>query len=59
VNRQSPPDVGFNKAALALSAIFQVTVWTDEGLPTVGGRITVPIRYEAGDAAPPAGSNGA
>jgi TonB family protein len=47
VSRQSPDGLGFDKAALALSSVFQVTVWTDEGLPTVGGHIVVPIRYEA------------
>jgi protein TonB len=52
VTRQAPDGLGFDKAALALAPSFQVTVWTDEGLPTVGGRITVPIRYEAGT--PPA-----
>jgi TonB family protein len=54
VSRQSPDGLGFDKAALALSSVFQVTVWTDEGLPTVGGHIVVPIRYEASaDAAAP------
>jgi TonB family protein len=48
VTRQEPDGMGFDKAALALAPSFQVSVWTDEGLPTVGGRIGVPIRYEAG-----------
>jgi len=48
VTRQAPDGMGFDKAALALAPSFQVSVWTDEGLPTVGGRIGVPIRYEAG-----------
>jgi TonB family protein len=56
VSRQSPDGLGFDKAALALSSVFQVTVWTDEGLPTVGGHIVAPIRYEASaDAAAPNG----
>jgi len=50
--RQDPEGLGFDRAALALAPSFQVSVWTDDGLPTVGGRVTVPIRYEA---APPAG----
>lgn len=54
VSRQSPEGLGFDKAALALSTIFQVTVWTDEGLPTVGGHVVVPIRYEAPSDAVPA-----
>jgi TonB family protein len=56
VSRQAPEGLGFDKAALALSAVFQVTVWTDEGLPTVGGHITVPIRYEAPEPSPAAQS---
>jgi len=47
VVNQSPDGLGFDEAALALSADFQVSVWTQEGLPTVGGRISVPIRYES------------
>jgi TonB family protein len=47
VARQDPPGLGFDRAALALAPLFQVSVWTDEGLPTVGGRISVPFRYEA------------
>jgi len=47
VTRQDPDGLGFDKAALALAPRFQVSVWTDEGLPTVGGRVSVPFRYEA------------
>jgi TonB family protein len=54
VQRQSPEGLGFGDAALALSGLFQVSVWTDEGLPTVGGRVSVPIRYEAALPAPAA-----
>ena len=53
VTRQSPEGLGFDKAAIALSAVFQVSVWTDEGLPTVGGHINVPIRYETDAATKP------
>jgi TonB family protein len=54
VSRQTPEGLGFDRAALALSAVFQVSVWTDEGLPTVGGHIVVPIRYEAPPSTEPA-----
>lgn len=47
VSRQDPPGLDFGKAALALAPQFQLSVWTDEGLPTVGGRVSVPLRYEA------------
>jgi TonB family protein len=46
VERQDPAGMGFDKAALALSTDFQVSIWTSEGLPTVGGRIGVPLRYD-------------
>jgi TonB family protein len=44
---QNPDGLGFGRAALALSKQFRVSPWTEEGLPTGGGRITVPIRFEA------------
>jgi len=47
VSRQDPPGLDFDRAALALAPQFQLSVWTDEGLPTVGGRVSVPLRYEA------------
>jgi hypothetical protein len=53
VEKQTPDGLGFGDAALALSTRFQVSVWTDEGLPTVGGRVRVPIRYDADSASSP------
>ena len=44
---EQPVGLGFGAAAVALSGAFQVTAWTAEGLPTIGGKIRVPIRYEA------------
>ena len=44
---EQPAGLGFGAAAVALSSAFQVTAWTAEGLPTIGGKIRVPIRYEA------------
>ncbi len=48
VARQDPAGMGFDKAAMALASDFQVSVWTAEGLPTIGGKVNVPLRYEAG-----------
>ncbi|HEY1879497.1 MAG TPA: TonB family protein [Caulobacteraceae bacterium] len=48
VQKEAPAGLGFGAAAMSLSSQFQVSVWTDEGLPTVGGSVSVPIRYEAG-----------
>jgi periplasmic protein TonB len=51
---EQPADKGVGAAAMTLSAAFRVTTWTAEGLPVVGGRVTIPIRYEPEAAAPPA-----
>ena len=51
---KEPAGAEFTTAALALAPLIRVPVWTDEGLPVVGGRIAVPLRYEAaGLASPP------
>lgn len=63
VTSEEPAEAGFGEAALALAPHFRLSVWTEEGLPTVGGRITLPIRYqlppEAAETAaqPPNGAN--
>ncbi|MBA4792186.1 MAG: energy transducer TonB [Phenylobacterium sp.] len=59
VASEDPAGYGFGPAALSLTPGFRMSVWTMEGLPTVGGRITIPLRYqnptaEAPPAAPPA-----
>lgn len=60
---EDPAGYGFGAAALSLTPGFRMSVWTMEGLPTVGGRITIPLRYQnptaetapaASPAAPPA-----
>lgn len=53
---EAPAGYGFGAAALSLTPGFGMSVWTMEGLPTVGGRITIPLRYEnpaADQSAPP------
>lgn len=44
--KEEPAGLGFAASALALANAFEVSRWTAEGLPTVGGRIRVPIRYD-------------
>ncbi len=56
VASEAPAGLGFGQAAQALASHFRLTVWTDEGLPTVGGRITLPIRYQLPPEAAPAGT---
>ncbi|MDP1616049.1 MAG: energy transducer TonB [Phenylobacterium sp.] len=58
VTSEEPAEFGFGQAALALAPHFRLSVWTDQGLPTVGGRITLPIRYELPPAADPSPSAG-
>lgn len=53
VEREEPAGKGVGQAALALTPHFRVTTWTVEGLPTVGGKIVIPLRFEGG-APPPA-----
>lgn len=55
VVREEPSGVGLGAAALSLVDDFRLSTWSMEGLPVVGGVVTIPIRYEFGAApAPPA-----
>jgi TonB family protein len=49
---EEPKGLGFGAAALSLSHAFRLSVWTDEGLPTIGGEVTIPIRYDFSDNPP-------
>lgn len=42
---EAPEALGFGKAALSLASEFQASIWTDQGMPVIGTRIEVPIRY--------------
>jgi TonB family protein len=48
VASEQPLGAGVGAAALSLAPTFRLTTWTVEGLPTIGGRVNVPIRYEPG-----------
>ncbi|MDO8410408.1 MAG: TonB family protein [Phenylobacterium sp.] len=54
VTSEEPAEFGFGQAALALAPHFRLSVWTEQGLPTIGGRVTLPIRYELPPEAAPA-----
>lgn len=43
---ETPAGLGYGAAALRLSPAFRLSVWTDEGLPAIGGRVRVPIRFD-------------
>ena len=45
VESESPAGGSFGESALRMTSVMKVAVWTDEGLPTVGGRVRVPFRY--------------
>lgn len=54
---EDPPNLGFGAATLGLAKGVRVSIWTAEGLPTIGGGVSVPIRYDIpppAPAAPPA-----
>lgn len=50
VDREEPLGQGLGAATLELSKDFRLTIWTAEGLPTVGGTVRVPLRFEAPEA---------
>jgi len=52
VDEEDPPGQGVGAAALGLAPHFRLTTWTAEGLPTVGGTIGIPLRYEMKGPAP-------
>jgi hypothetical protein len=43
---QDPPGLGYGDAALMLARFFKLAVWTDEGLPSVGGKVSIPLRFD-------------
>ncbi len=52
VAAEEPPGLDLGAGALGLASKFQVRLWSDEGLPMVGGQIRVPIRFQLRDAQP-------
>lgn len=48
---EDPAGLGYADAAVALSHHFRLDVWTSEGLPTVGGKVKIPLRFDLEDAA--------
>lgn len=43
---------GAGAAALSLAPTFRLTTWTTEGLPVIGGKVVIPLRYEPSAPAP-------
>lgn len=49
---EEPPGYGYGEATVQLARTFRLSVWSAEGLPTVGGQVSVPIRYDFTDTQP-------
>ena len=53
VDREEPAGQGYGQGALALAPKFKVGPWSQDGLPTAGAKVRVPIRYQLTQAAQP------
>jgi len=49
---ETPPGLGFGEAALAISAVMKMNLWTPQGFPVEGAKIHVPIRVNLNEDAP-------
>jgi TonB family protein len=45
VDSEDPPGQGYGQGALALASKFRVGPWSQDGQPTTGGHLKLPIRY--------------
>lgn len=54
VASEEPAGRGYGAAMLTVAPTFKMTVWTQEGLPTVGARVRIPLRFELAPPKPPA-----
>lgn len=46
VASEDPAGLGYDGAALSLTRYFGLAVWTEEGLPSVGGTVRIPLRFD-------------
>lgn len=46
VESETPVGKGFGQGALKVAPLFKLSVWTNEGLPIVGGRVRIPLRFD-------------
>lgn len=53
VSSETPANLGFGESALAVSKAFKASPWAEDGLPSKGAKVTMPIRL-VHDSAPPA-----
>lgn len=45
IAQEDPPGQGYGAGALALASKFKVAPWAQDGSPTIGAHIRLPIRY--------------
>jgi TonB family protein len=55
IDREEPAGQGYGQGALALAPKFRVGPWSQDGMPTAGAKVRVPIRYQLTQVAPPKG----
>lgn len=53
VDEEDPPGQGYGAGVLALAQKIRVGLWTPDGLPEVGARVSIPIRFQLSQAPPP------
>jgi hypothetical protein len=46
VASQTPAGFDLSAASLAMAPKFGLTLWTPEGLPTIGARVRIPLRFD-------------
>jgi protein TonB len=51
VDSEEPPGQGYGQGALALAFKFRVGPWSQDGQPTLGAKLKLPIRYALTQAA--------
>jgi TonB family protein len=52
LDSEAPAGYGFGEAAMRIAPHFRLATWTTEGLPVVGGKVRIPIRFEAPEQEP-------
>lgn len=50
---EQPGGSGLGPTAMLLKQGFRVATWSNEGLPIVGGRVAIPVRFDSPDETPP------
>jgi hypothetical protein len=54
VAREAPEGSGFGARAMMLAPTFRLSTWNDAGLPVVGAKVNIPLRFDIKAAPAPA-----